>query len=72
MATNDITGDRLISKVPTELYRSNYAKIFGPKDDDQGSERCPFCGILTDNPCDSVPANTCEQAINKFYGDPCK
>jgi hypothetical protein len=29
---NDITGDELRSKTPTEQYRDNYDKIFGNKD----------------------------------------
>ena len=29
---NDITGDELRSKTPTEKYRDNYDKIFGNKD----------------------------------------
>lgn len=27
--TNDITGDKLISKVSNETYRNNYDRIFG-------------------------------------------
>lgn len=30
-------------------------------------ERCPFCGILTESPCDSLPPDTCEQALNATY-----
>lgn len=29
MSTNDITGDQLISKPATDVYRSNYDTIFG-------------------------------------------
>jgi hypothetical protein len=29
---NDITGDELRSKTPTDKYRDNYDKIFGNKD----------------------------------------
>ena len=32
-------------------------------------ERCHFCGGMFENPCDTVPPDTCEQAMNKFYGD---
>ena len=28
MATNEITGDRLVSKVTNDAYRGNYDKIF--------------------------------------------
>ena len=28
MSTNDITGDRLVSKVPTKEYEDNFDRIF--------------------------------------------
>lgn len=28
---NDITGDMMVSKAPTDIYRSNYDSIFGAK-----------------------------------------
>lgn len=28
---NDVTGDRLISKIPSDVYRNNWEKIFGNK-----------------------------------------
>ena len=31
MAINDITGDNLISRAPSDQYRENYDKIFGRK-----------------------------------------
>lgn len=31
MSKNDITGDKLISKVSTKEYESNYDRIFGQK-----------------------------------------
>ena len=30
-------------------------------------EQCPFCGIWTENPCDSLPPDYCEQAINTVF-----
>ena len=30
-AVNDVTGDKLISKVSNDTYRNNYDKIFGAK-----------------------------------------
>ena len=33
MATNDITGDRLVSKANNKDFRDNYDKIFGKKTD---------------------------------------
>lgn len=35
-------------------------------------ERCPFCGIMTTNPCDQPPPDVCSQAIEVTYGDPTK
>ena len=33
MATkNDVTGDMLISRVPSDAYKNNYDLIFGKKD----------------------------------------
>lgn len=34
-ATNDVTGDRLVSKANNKDYRDNYDKIFGKKDADK-------------------------------------
>ena len=31
MSSNDITGDRLVSKAATDEYRNNYDKIFTDK-----------------------------------------
>ena len=42
MATkNDVTGDMLISRVPSEAYKNNYDLIFrkgNPKEDKHGSK----------------------------------
>lgn len=75
MSINDITGDKIMTKVISNTYRDNYGKIFGNKYNsnmDEYKEKCPYCGILTDNPCDSPPPDICEQAINVTYGDPTK
>lgn len=56
-------------------YGTNYDNIFGRKYVQQEMpdlEQCPFCGIMTDNPCDTPPPDICEQAINVTYGDPTK
>ena len=57
-----------------EAYASNHDAIFGGRkhtyiiiDELEGQEACPYCGILTNNPCDE-PQNNCEQAINKVHG----
>lgn len=40
--TNNITGDKLISKVPTQEYLDNYDRIFGKKKEDKiFVRRCP-------------------------------
>lgn len=63
----------IVSKVPTTEYRANYAKIFGPaKTEEPELEKCPYCGIMTADPCDSLPPSYCEQALDKVYGDPTK
>lgn len=36
-------------------------------DEEYEKEQCPYCGIMTNNPCDG-PQNNCEQAINEVYG----
>jgi len=45
MATkNDVTGDMLISRVPSEAYKNNYDLIFrkgNPKEDKHGSKTEP-------------------------------
>ena len=71
MSVNDITGDAIRTRAPTDAYRNNYDKIFG-KEEEPELEKCPYCGIMTADPCDSPPPDICEQAINKLYGDPCK
>lgn len=54
-------------------YGTNYDNIFGRKYiAPEALETCPYCGIKTDNPCDTLPPNICEQAINVTYGDPTK
>ena len=37
-ARNDITGDLLTTKTPTDLYRSGWDRIFGNKKDSEKSE----------------------------------
>lgn len=55
MATkNDVTGDMLISRVPSEAYKNNYDLIFrkgNPKEDKHGSktEQPEVLHIQTDN-----------------------
>jgi len=34
-ATNDVTGDRLVSKANNKDFRDNYDRIFGKKDADK-------------------------------------
>lgn len=36
--TNDITGDKLISRESNENYRNNYDLIFGKKKKEEGKE----------------------------------
>lgn len=54
-------------------YDKNYDTILGRKythviyDELEGQETCPYCGILTNNPCDA-PQNNCVTAINKVHG----
>lgn len=36
--TNDITGDKLITKTNNDAYRDNYDRIFGKKKDVQKQE----------------------------------
>lgn len=66
-STNEITGDKLISKAMTSAYRDNYDAIFRKFDEEYAKEQCPYCGIMTINPCDE-PQNMCEQAINEVHG----
>lgn len=30
-------------------------------------ERCAYCGMLLESPCDYPPPDYCEQAINKVF-----
>ena len=39
MAINDITGDALVSRVPSEAYKNNYDRIFGNKDRKKEAEK---------------------------------
>ena len=43
MAINDITGDALVSRAPSEAYKNNYDLIFGKKKDvaDKGQKVMP-------------------------------
>lgn len=66
-AINEITGDKLTSKAPTAAYLNNYDAIFRKFEEEYEKERCPYCGIMTTNPCDE-PQNNCEQAINEVHG----
>lgn len=36
---NDVTGDRLISKIPSDNYRDNWERIFGKKNDRKKSKK---------------------------------
>lgn len=78
MSINDITGDSIRSRYPTTEYVANYARIFGPKVkaiepvEDETLYTCMYCGILTADPCDSLPPDVCEKAITSVYGDPTK
>ena len=38
MAINEITGDALISRVPSDAYKNNHDLIFGKKDKKQKPE----------------------------------
>lgn len=40
MATNDITGDKLITKESNEQYRDGYDRIFRPLCTDCGKRKC--------------------------------
>jgi hypothetical protein len=66
-------------------YAINFDKIFGNKYNKNMpeyceyceapctgdcKETCPYCGILTNNACDSPPPDICDQAINVTYGSP--
>lgn len=66
-AINEITGDKLVSRAATHAYLNNYDTIFCKFDEEYEKEQCPYCGILTNNPCDE-PQNMCEQAINEVHG----
>lgn len=37
------------------------------EDEQPEIEKCPYCGILSENPCESPPPDYCEQAINAVY-----
>jgi hypothetical protein len=37
-------------------------------DEESEKERCAYCGVLVENPCDEPPADYCEQAINVVHG----
>lgn len=30
-------------------------------------EQCPYCGIMSETPCESPPADICEQAITYVF-----
>lgn len=56
---------------PTDkiAYDTNYERIFGRKYTAQEAwETCPYCGIKVENPCDSLPANLCDKAVNIVHG----
>lgn len=36
---NDVTGDRLISKVPSDDYRNNWDRIFGKKQSEKKTKK---------------------------------
>lgn len=51
MATrNDITGDKIQSKVPSQAYKDNYDRIFGKsKDIGPGEDECQHSEKPQDN-----------------------
>lgn len=53
IAQNDVTGDELKSKVPSEAYLNNYDLIFGKKEKKSN---------------DSTDGTTTEQAVNDNGG----
>lgn len=48
--TNDITGDSLTSRVPSDAYKNNYDRIFGKKDRQQEAEKPD--DLETEKDCD--------------------
>jgi len=45
---NDVTGDSLITKAPTDAYRANYDAIFKKKDELKEEVRIDILGELTE------------------------
>lgn len=41
VATNDITGDRISSKISNDKFRENYDKIFRKNNDDKVVQEVP-------------------------------
>lgn len=35
--------------------------------DELFGEKCPYCGIRTEEPCDEPPPDTCERALSETY-----
>ena len=35
--------------------------------DELFGEKCPYCGIRTEEPCDEPPSDTCEQALRVTF-----
>lgn len=48
MSTNDITGDKIITKVSTDTYRNNYDMIF------KKTKPCAFCAGFVNPKCEEV------------------
>lgn len=53
---NDITGDKLISKIPTKEYQDNYDRIFRRE-----QKRCSYCDTMND--VDDVVCKNCGEEL---------
>lgn len=50
MAINEITGDALVSRVPSDAYKCNYDRIFGKKDKQKETEKLDV--VAAEKGCD--------------------
>lgn len=57
MSHNDITGDKIQTKVPTEAYRNNYDDIFGK----QLYDKCKYQG--------SKPWEELYEPVKDYYNE---
>jgi hypothetical protein len=70
VAKNDITGDNIQSKSPTQSYRDNYDKIFKNKDN-TGTDKNEYQDVLSTEDCVIDALEEYKRQAQELWNDSC-